>query len=133
MEQYRYILYTDGQKSETCSNNINWIKEFIDKIFNPSNTIFNKKRDLCEVLDTKTNTIAYSMTLKQWKEENIKEEINDEFTIEQLKAIKSLERAFKKCKEVNLMFYTEGDSLMVQDSDNEKLEKLISTSQSFVF
>lgn len=96
MEEYRYILYTDGQKSETCSNNLDWIKEFIDKIFNPNNTIFNKKRSLCEVLDVQTNTIAYSMTLEQWKKANNNDEKIEEFTDEQLKAIKSLEKALKK-------------------------------------
>jgi hypothetical protein len=93
--EYRYILYTDGQKSETCSNNLDWIKEFIDKIFNPNDTIFNKKRSLCEVLDTKTNTIAYSMTLEQWKKENSKDEVIEEFSDEELKSIKSLEKAKK--------------------------------------
>jgi hypothetical protein len=128
--EYRYILYTDGQKSETCSNNLDWIKEFIDKIFNPNDTIFNKKRSLCEVLDTKTNTIAYSMTLEQWKKENSKDEVIEEFSDEELKSIKSLEKALKKCSNAKLKFYTKGDCVFAYKKGSDE-EIGINTSSTF--
>lgn len=127
--EYRYILYTDGQRSETCSNSLDWMKEFIDFVFDP-NSVFNKKRSLCEVLDTKTNTIAYSMTLEEWKKENSKDEIIEEFSDEELKAIKSLENALKKCANAKLKFYTKGDCVFAYKKGFD-VERGINTSSTF--
>jgi hypothetical protein len=131
LEEYRYILYTDGHKDETYSHDLEWMKDFINKLFNP---YIHKKESLCEVLDTKTKTVVYSKTFEQWKKENVQEqEDKEDFTIEQYKAIKSLERAFKKCSNTNLKFYAEGDSLIVTSTDNKELKELIDTSKSFIF
>jgi hypothetical protein len=129
MEEYRYVLYLDGQKSTTGSQSLVWMKDFIDKIFDP-NSVFNKNRSLCEILDTQTNTIAYSMTLEQWKKENNNDEKIEEFTDEQLKAIKSLEKALKKCANVNLKFYTEGDCVFAYNR-NSKAEMGINAASTF--